>query len=189
MAKGKGSGFEREISKMLSHWWSGGERDDIFWRSSQSGGRATTRSKAGLRTAGSYGDITALHDSGIPLLRFFCIELKRGYTADIDILDILDSKKAVPQLIGFWRKAEEDRASARSAYSLLIFKRDRKHAVCLISGDCMTILQEYQGDYESTEIHLFPTALGKWLVAVRLDEFLDWLDPATIASIISEVTS
>ena len=73
MAKAsKGSAFEREISKSLSLWYTEGERDDIFWRSSQSGGRATTRAKKGKKTAASYGDITALDNRGEPFTDLFC---------------------------------------------------------------------------------------------------------------------
>lgn len=77
----KGEGFEREISKDLSLWWSREERDDIFWRSSQSGGRAKSRAIAGLNTAYSYGDISFLDPIGKPLLERVVIEVKRGYTS------------------------------------------------------------------------------------------------------------
>ena len=36
----KGSEFEREMCKCLSLWWTDSKRDDVFWRSAQSGGRA-----------------------------------------------------------------------------------------------------------------------------------------------------
>ena len=42
----KGGAWEREFSKYLSLWITEGERDDVFWRSSQSGGRATQRAKS-----------------------------------------------------------------------------------------------------------------------------------------------
>lgn len=74
----KGGAFEREISKKLSLWWSEGKRDDIFWRSSQSGGRATFRGKKGKDTFGSHGDIAALDPIGAPLIKLFCFELKTG---------------------------------------------------------------------------------------------------------------
>lgn len=73
----KGSAFERQICKRLSSWWVPG-RDDIFWRSCQSGGRATQRAKAGRSTFGSYGDIAAVDPIGAPLIKAFTIELKRG---------------------------------------------------------------------------------------------------------------
>ena len=76
---GKGAKFEREISKALSRWWTEGERDDIFWRTSQSGGRATTRKKQGKSTKNQDGDICATDPIGQPLLDITTIELKVGY--------------------------------------------------------------------------------------------------------------
>ena len=75
----KGGNFERLICKQMGLWWTDGERDDIFWRTSQSGGRATTRSKSGKQTFGQYGDISATDPIGQPLLDACSFELKIGY--------------------------------------------------------------------------------------------------------------
>jgi hypothetical protein len=77
---GKGSGFERDISKQLSLWWSGGERDDLMWRTSQSGGRATQRAKQAVRTKYGYGDLTFTDPIAKPLFDLLVISAKRGYT-------------------------------------------------------------------------------------------------------------
>ena len=75
----KGSGFEREISHALSHWWSYGTRDDIFWRTAGSGARATMRSKKQLKTMNQYGDLTTIDPTGQPFIDNNLIEIKRGY--------------------------------------------------------------------------------------------------------------
>lgn len=75
----KGQDFERLVCTMLSEWWTDGRRDDVFWRTSGSGARATTRSKAGKSTHASYGDILAVDPIGAPLLKVFTIECKKGY--------------------------------------------------------------------------------------------------------------
>ncbi len=75
----KGSNFEREISKELSLWASDNQTDAIFWRSEQSGGRATIRAKHGLKTPNSAGDIAFIDPIGKPLLDVFVLELKKGY--------------------------------------------------------------------------------------------------------------
>ena len=62
----KGATWEREFSKKLSSWWTCGERDDVFWRSTTSGARATTRAKQGLATSGQYGDIATQDPIGQP---------------------------------------------------------------------------------------------------------------------------
>jgi hypothetical protein len=74
--KAKGSSFEREICKKLSLWVSEGRRDDLFWRSAMSGGRATVRSKVGKATINQLGDITAIDPLGFPLTDKFVIECK-----------------------------------------------------------------------------------------------------------------
>ncbi|MCL2347114.1 MAG: hypothetical protein FWC50_02515, partial [Planctomycetaceae bacterium] len=55
-------------------------RDDLFWRSSSSGGRATQRTKQGKRTANSAGDIAAMDADAQELLKIFTFELKVGYS-------------------------------------------------------------------------------------------------------------
>lgn len=129
MANGakKGSSFERKICKRLSLWWTGGERDDVFWRSSQSGGRATQRAKSGKRTYGSYGDIAAVDPIGEPLLKLFTIELKRGrsHGHPEDLVDCAATKvqrpfeKCLMQAITAFQ-------AAQSHSWLLICQRDRK---------------------------------------------------------------
>ena len=76
----KGGDFEREVSRLLSLWWTEGARDDVFWRTSASGGRATSRAQAFKRTRYEYGDITFTDPIGKPLLDVTVIEAKRGYT-------------------------------------------------------------------------------------------------------------
>ena len=135
----KGSSFEREICKTLSEWWSqdteGTARDDVFWRASQSGGRATQRAKSGKRTSGSYGDIAAVDPVGFPLLAVFTLELKRGRSHG-DIGDMLDMplkgykerpfEKTLTQAVGSHKLAG-------SLSWLLISQRDRRR--CLVIGD------------------------------------------------------
>jgi len=75
----KGSQFEREVSKELSLWWSGGTRLDIFWRTPGSGAMAKTRSKTGGSALGQHGDIQATDPIGQPMIDVCSIELKKGY--------------------------------------------------------------------------------------------------------------
>lgn len=77
---GKGGEFEREISKFLSLWWTNGDRDDVFWRTSASGARATVRAAVFKQTNYEYGDITFTDPVGKALLDLMIIEAKRGYT-------------------------------------------------------------------------------------------------------------
>lgn len=132
MKSKKGSKFEREIATTLSLWWTNNERDDIFWRTQGSGARATTRSKQKKTTKYQYGDITFTDPIGKPLIDLFLVEIKRGYTKELLLLDLLDrGKKAKdPLFLKFWTKAEIEKKQGKRFYSLLIFKRDR-HQACV----------------------------------------------------------
>lgn len=97
--KNKGNAFERRICQKLSLWWSEGKREDIFWRSASSGGVATMRSKRGKTMAGQSGDISAIHESGMPLTRLCTVELKRGYKG-ASIADMCDRLELLSLLNG-----------------------------------------------------------------------------------------
>jgi hypothetical protein len=74
--KKKGASFERSVCKQLSLWMSHGLREDLYWRSAMSGGRATVAASKGTRLAAQAGDITAIDPAGEPLTRQFLIECK-----------------------------------------------------------------------------------------------------------------
>lgn len=130
---GKGSSFEREICKKLSLWWSDGQREDIFWRTSGSGARAKTRSKKGQSTFGQAGDIQATDPIGQPLIDVCTIELKRGYSRST-FADLADKPKgAKPQLYEeFIEQAATDCLNAGSFSWMLITKRDRREALVFV---------------------------------------------------------
>jgi hypothetical protein len=126
----KGSAFERLICTRLSLWWSDGENDAIFWRTSQSGGRATTRRKKDKDTFGQAGDIAAVDPIGQPLMRMFAMELKRGYSG-FSPFDVVDRAKGMkPQTFETWvRQASRSSVESKSVSWLIIFKRDRRQAM------------------------------------------------------------
>ncbi len=74
----KGASFERKTCVRLSMWISHKTREDLFWRSAMSGGRATLRSRIGRGSAvvAQAGDISAIHELGHPFLRLFVVECK-----------------------------------------------------------------------------------------------------------------
>jgi len=122
----KGSAYERTLAKELSLWWSVGERDDLFWRSSQSGGRATQRAKQGKKTANACGDLCAQDAAGQKLLDLFTIEIKRGYNT-LHIYDILEGGKG--GMNAFVAQSAKAASLAGTPYWLLIHKRDRHPAI------------------------------------------------------------
>jgi hypothetical protein len=128
----KGADFERDISRTLSLWWSHGERDDIFWRTSMSGGRSTVRAKAGKATAYQSGDITATDPIGAPLIKATVIELKRGYKKYC-VLDMVDSKNPTKTVLGgFLTQISAELEQAKISNFLLICKRDGREPFVIL---------------------------------------------------------
>jgi len=128
--KAKGSDYERWFCTELSFWWSGGKRDDIFWRSSSSGGRATVREKRHRKTSQQYGDVAAIDPSGYLLTDLVTIELKRGYSTNT-ILDVFDKIKqnSVHLWEDFFSQAIKSHEDAGSFAWMLVTKRDRREAM------------------------------------------------------------
>lgn len=174
----KGSDFERELCKRLSLWWTGGEADDVFWRTSQSGGRATIRQRKGKATAGAYGDIAATDERGVPFLRFMVLELKRGYNRCV-LHDLLD-KPANASLQGYEKWIEQAKASqtqAGSRFWAIIHKRDRREPLIVVSYEMWNVL-EWKMEIPPNKTFFHAGELD--LVALPLASFLDWVSPSVI---------
>ena len=137
----KGGGYEREFCKELSLWWTNHDRDDVFWRSSQSGGRATTRRKQGKSTANSYGDIAATDAIGHPLIDLITFELKRGYKeSGVDkVLDRAETMKAQP-FDEFLTQTVSSATDAGTPFWALITRRDRRRDMIWIPYELYQLL-------------------------------------------------
>jgi hypothetical protein len=176
----KGSNFEREICKLLSSWWTRGERDDVFWRSSMSGGRATVRFRKGKKTAGSYGDICALDPIGEPFLRIFTPELKRGQYVKHpgDLLDCAGSCNNHPFLKAL-KQAKTAHEMAGSRAWLLIVKRDMKHSSVFFPSFLLgrgEVLFKFKGKIIRDPIFRYRVG-GEDFVGMRLEKFLKIVEP------------
>jgi len=130
----KGSNFEREICKLLGLWWTGGKRDDVFWRTAGSGARATMRSKTNQNTFGQYGDVQATDPIGQPLIDLCTIEMKRGYSKSTfaDLIEDSTTHNAKPCMYAnFITQAKTDAKKASAPWWMLIVKRDRKKPIII----------------------------------------------------------
>lgn len=137
----KGGAFEREMCSKMSLWYTDGERDDIFYRTGGSGGRATMRRKVGKTTEGQAGDLTYTDPIGKPLVDRWNIEFKTGYSSRSKTkkgervtnwgpLDILDSRQNKSMLVKLWEECVVD-AEATNRDPILIFRRPgRKPCIC-----------------------------------------------------------
>ena len=120
----KGGAYERELSKRLSLWWTNGEFSDVFWRTSNSGGRATIRQNQ--RTSNQYGDIGSTHKCSEPFTDICTIEAKRGYPR-AHLGALLDRRlpgAAIQQWEQWIYKAQQDSQKAGSYSWMLITRRD-----------------------------------------------------------------
>lgn len=185
----KGGNFERTICKRLSLWWSKGERDDIFWRTSGSGARATVRGKKGISTVNSSGDIGALDPIGNPFLELFLVEIKRGYPNAWDLIRVLDKpaflndkKKKGRTIFGFWEKANIE-ALSQNKNALLIFKRDRGEELVVIESGLFYDLKSEMGLPLSDNFIQFSWKSLEFTI-MTLDHFLKWASSEYIKDMI-----
>jgi len=165
----KGSQFERDICKLLSKWWTGGKRDDVFWRTAGSGARATMRSKKNQNTFGQYGDVQATDPIGQPLIDLCTIELKRGYSQDTfaNLLEDSTTHNAVPCMYAkFIAQAKGDSRKAFTPWWLLIVKRDRRKPIVIfprtLFGMTLKGLDKVR-IYRAGMVHVVVALLGDFL--------------------------
>lgn len=188
MTKGhsKGSSYEREICKLLSMWWTDNERDDIFWRTSISGGRAKTRQKAGKKTFGQYGDIQATDPIGQPLINLCLIEIKRGY-GSASFMDEMDRKGKKKSIWGGWfSKMEKDIKIAKIPFWVLIVRRNRKKALFFLPRALRQILVHVSPGLSTCLPSVFLNLKDLHIYGTTLENFLKHINPETIEKLSSE---
>jgi len=173
----KGSSFEREICVTLSKWWTEGMRDDVFWRTSQSGGRAKLRGRKGKDTHGQHGDIIAVDPIGEPLIDLFTIELKRGY-ATATPYDVID--RYISASMQKWEKwiaqVYESHEQAGSFAWWLITRRDFRESILFMPLDVFLQLTppKWDGRYMMfwTEVRTKTWTRPFSIMGVLLGDFL-----------------
>lgn len=187
MAKGKGGGFEREMCRRISLWVTNNIRDDIFWRTPGSGAMATTRMKSKKKTAGAVGDMAAKDLFGKPYTDNTIWEFKRGYggvgrkrpsSDNVEFLNVLDNprkQKTEPIFKQWWIKLSNEKIAFDKRFAFIIFKRDRK--------DPLISMEHETYEYITAKNNLcdrnifFLSFDGLNIIALRLDDFLEWCDP------------
>jgi hypothetical protein len=168
----KGSQFERDIAKKLSLWWSENwpePSDAIFWRTSQSGGRATTRAKKGRKTDNQHGDLCATDPLGQPLINAFLIELKKGYNSHT-VAHLLDCPRdGKPQKYHQWIVKARQQAREAKKNWLLIVKRDKRLPIVLCQASLAVVLglKEETHGWWIAEHNLHCAQLDRFLKKVR----------------------
>jgi hypothetical protein len=125
--KNKGATFERSVCKALGLWVTGGKRDDIFWRSAMSGGRATIRQRGGKETRHQAGDISSVHEAGHVLTSYWFIECK--FVKNLRITNFV--LQTGGGLMEYWRTAV-DQARVHDRIPMVIAKQNRGQTIVVI---------------------------------------------------------
>jgi hypothetical protein len=135
----KGSQFERAVCKRLSLWLSKGERDDLFWRSAMSGGRATLRLRQDLAriqiNKAQSGDLTAISREAYDFAEALFIECKhyrdlgfaRGFICQTGIV------------WNFWQRACKE--AERHGKTPVLIARQNLYPVVVITRDTKAVFQ------------------------------------------------
>jgi hypothetical protein len=126
--KAKGAAFERHICQALSKWLSRGKRQDLFWRSAMSGGRATVAHKKGVKLTTQGGDISAIDPLGAALTDYFCIEVKFYRKLDFQAFLLGRGKLAT-----FWAQVARD-AKRYGKKPMLIARQNMYPTLVLVSS-------------------------------------------------------
>lgn len=190
--KSKGSGFERDMCEAFSLWWSQGARDDIFIRSSNSGGRFTNRAKRGKTTHSQGGDFTYNDSTGRPFVELFSGEFKTGYgtkrkskkTTMTTIvgwccLDLIDTSQAETVLEKFWKQCAED-ASKTERSPMLVFRRNLRAPCVALRSIAFKSLEVDMGHCTSTKIVIVKEKM--LITIIGLKDFFKWLDPKKLGA-------
>ena len=136
--KAKGNNFERDMSRLLSLWWTDGKRDDAIWRSASSGA-LTTVGKG--RYLAHTGDFAATDAEAAPLFDRVIIEAKRGYNR-YSVQDLLDVPESSLQKNPVWEMFDKlgEACFRQRKIGLLLWKRDRRKllAFCIDTRHCFS---------------------------------------------------
>ena len=119
-SKRKGSSFERYLCERLSLWISNGERGDLLWRSSNSGGTATNRFRRGSNATSQVGDICAVDPIGHAFTDVFYVEAKHYSNLSIDSFLL----KGIGPIVKFWNTAKSEGENYKKT-PMLICKQNR----------------------------------------------------------------
>lgn len=189
----KGGGAEREVSSLLSLWFTQGVRDDVFGRTDGSGGRFTARRKKGKDTAYQGGDVTFTDPIGEPLMLEWNCEVKSGYGSKKkikdaegnvvkkiqerwDVLDLIDSSQKETVIEAFWKQCKRD-ADLTNRIPVLIFRRNARKMLIAIDHKYFLHLQDFFNVPPSGTIFLQMMLMH----IMPLSEFFKWIPDINIS--------
>jgi len=173
---GKGSQNERDKCQEWSLWWTGGRREDVFWRTSGSGARARSRVGRGKNVLHGYGDLMAEDPEGEALPACCTFEFKKGYPS-LSLLDCIASRQAEPLLISFLKQVERDSEDA-GTWPVLVLHKDRRLPVVCIPDSMYLELSSYCGKFHGTFLVFNSKRVVYKYILMRQQDFFDWASPS-----------
>lgn len=148
-SKAKGAEFERYACKALSLWVSKAAhknsvsnecklRDDLFWRSAMSGGRATQQQHKGKITGTQAGDVSALAGHGAEFAR--AKKLISKFVIECKAVKDLQLTRLVSDGQGFVRKTWNEvlLIDRQDRSPMLIMKQNRGPVLMAIAANALT---------------------------------------------------
>lgn len=114
--KGKGSAWERKLSRIFTKWVSGQDKEEYYWRSPGSGAVATIN----VGNKAITGDIIPLKFEGAWFTDIWSIEAKNGYPAGSIDLHLKQNKNEI--IKDFWDQACDD-ATKADKLPMLVYKK------------------------------------------------------------------
>lgn len=189
----KGGPYEREVCRRLTLWWTGDPgADTLWWRTSQSGGRATFRSRKGKKTGKAHvGDIAAIEPEGRFWSELVTTEIKRGYpnATLAQIFDLPFRVKGRQPLHDFLLQTLAAQERAGTPYWAVIHRRDNRDALIYFDSGLLLDLQAIgvltpprPDPFARVELRI-PNGGSKLYVAFAAMQFEDFLDVVTPADI------
>ncbi len=125
-SKRKGNSFEILVSKQFSKFLTNDERDDIFWRSINSGGLQTVREQGMGRHA---GDVAAIHPLGELLMSKVVLECKNY--KDIGLWTLIKTPHSKGENLSGWWDVHLKKANEVMRHPVLIAKQNHKPVLFL----------------------------------------------------------
>lgn len=174
-SKQKGAGFERQIAKTLSLWLSHGDRDDLLWRSSLSGGRATLQVQSGNTVGNQSGDLSPIGAEAMDFSQYFTVECK--HYKDIFLTDIVYGLRKGDGIGKFWEQAKND-ADQAEKFPLLIAKQNFGKEIIAMPQHIMLQVQKDKNFYPA-HADILPASI------VKLEDFLENVTPEELIEIVS----
>jgi len=181
-SKIKGNKFENEVFSLFSLNWSKGEREDIFHRTDNSGGRATMRRKADKETEGQSADMGYNDPIGKPLVDKWSVECKSGYgikrktdkgitKTNWCILDNLDSRKQETVFESLWDQCFQE-ALITKREPVLVFRRNQKYSCIAFFTELFHKLIDFYGIPQCRYVEVCDTCD---ITILNLDDFFEWI--------------